>query len=348
MNVKEFSLKSNGNEKVSTNFKVKEFKCKDGSDAILVDIDFVAEKLQAMRDKFGTARVNSGYRTETYNAKVGGATNSYHVKGRAFDVTFKNGTISEWAAYAYEIGITGIIQYNTFVHLDSRDAPYYAINNNGKITKLTGFESTEKESVKVIDVSTYQGTIDWEKAKADGVQGAIFKIINKSGATDSQFERNWSECSSANINLPIYGVYNYSYATSVSEAEAYAKKVIEVLNGRTAKVYLDVEDKCQQGIGQLLVDIINAYKAVIEAAGLEFEVYTGLSFYKSYIKPYSGQINCRFWIARYPSTKTMKLSDTPDMTKKPVIDHELSGWQYSSAGSVSGIGNNVDLNIMYI
>ena len=138
--VVEYSLKKDGSKKISANFTVKEFACKDGSDKILIDTDFVVDKLQKIRSHFNAAvTINSGYRTTSYNKKVGGAVNSYHVKGQAFDIVVKGKTPAEVAAYACSIGIPGIIQYNTFVHVDSRAVKYYARNNNGNVTKVIKF-----------------------------------------------------------------------------------------------------------------------------------------------------------------------------------------------------------------
>lgn len=140
ISVKTYSLSKDGNQDISPNFKVKEFRCKDGSDEILIDTDFVQNYLQKIRDHFGaTVTINSGYRTATYNKKVGGAANSYHVKGQAFDIAVKGYTPLEVARYSQSLGIMGIIQYNTFVHVDSRENKYWACDNNGKITKKDNF-----------------------------------------------------------------------------------------------------------------------------------------------------------------------------------------------------------------
>lgn len=191
-------------------------------------------------------------------------------------------------------------------------------------------------SKKVIDVSSYQGVINWIKVKASGVQGAILKIIRKDLNPDKQFENNWNGCQAANV--PIVGVYNYSYATTVAKAKADAKRVLSILADRKVKVWLDVEDVCQKGLGITLIHIIQAYQEVIEGAGLEFGVYTGLSFYNSYIKPWAGYLTCRFWIARYRN---------PVVANQPIIKHILEGWQYSSEERVSGIAGNVDMNLWY-
>lgn len=135
--IKVFSFKSDKNKSISTNFKVKEFKCNDGSDKIIVDTEFVETVLQKIRNHFGAPITNnSAYRTPTYNKKVGGASSSYHVKGRAFDIVVKGHTPSEVAKYARSIGVNGVIEYNTFVHVDSRPKEYWARNNNGKVTTV--------------------------------------------------------------------------------------------------------------------------------------------------------------------------------------------------------------------
>ena len=200
-------------------------------------------------------------------------------------------------------------------------------------------------SKKVIDVSSYKCLIDWAKVKAAGIHGAILKVIRKDLNPDNQFENNWSGCKKA--GMPIAGVYNYSYANTVDKARSDAQKVVDTLAGRRAKVWLDAEDACLKGLGQKLIDIILAYQAVIRAAGLEFGVYTGLSFYNDYIKPYANQIDCNFWIARYPSTSRKNVDDVPPVDKQPLVSHILEGWQWASTGRVSGISGNVDFNQWY-
>lgn len=140
VDVVEFSLEADGEKQVSENFKVKEFRCKDGSDKILIDVEFVTNKLQAIRDHFGApVTINSAYRTESYNAQVGGAKSSYHMKGQAFDIVVQGHTPLEVAQYAQTLDINGIIQYNGFVHVDSRQNRYWARNDNGTVTPKSGF-----------------------------------------------------------------------------------------------------------------------------------------------------------------------------------------------------------------
>ena len=138
--IKIYSLKADGNKAISANFKVKEFACKDKSDAIVLHESFIRDKLQKIRSHFNAAvTFNSAYRTPEHNRREGGTPNSYHIKGRAFDIVAKGKTPAEVARYAASIGIKGIIQYNSFVHVDSRAVKYWAKKINDKETKVTGF-----------------------------------------------------------------------------------------------------------------------------------------------------------------------------------------------------------------
>lgn len=140
--IKVYSLKSDGNKSISPNFKVKEFACKDKADIIVLHEEFVQDKLQAIRDHFkAPVTFNSAYRTPEHNRskEVGGAKNSFHIKGRAFDVVVKGKVPMEVARYAQNIGIKGIILYKSFVHVDSRPVKYWAKKDTGKETPVSSF-----------------------------------------------------------------------------------------------------------------------------------------------------------------------------------------------------------------
>ena len=108
MTVKKYSLKKSGNLHLSPHFTVKEFACSDGSDEVKVDSALI-DYLQQIRDHFGkSVRITSGYRSPTYNAKVGGVKNSYHMKGMAADIVIDGVKSKEVAQYAETIGCGGI------------------------------------------------------------------------------------------------------------------------------------------------------------------------------------------------------------------------------------------------
>jgi uncharacterized protein YcbK (DUF882 family) len=118
-----YSKAKDGDKKLSTNFKVKEFASKDGSDAVLVAPRLVMV-LQSLRSHFCAAvTINSGYRTPQYNAKVGGVTDSQHCYGTAADIVVRGKTPAQVAAYARQLmpDWGGVGKYASFTHIDVRE-----------------------------------------------------------------------------------------------------------------------------------------------------------------------------------------------------------------------------------
>lgn len=120
-----YSKAKDGGKKLSTNFTVKEFACKDGSDAVLIAPRLVMV-LQSIRSRFGAAvTINSGYRTPQYNAKVGGVAHSQHCYGTAADITVRGQTPAAVAAYARQLmpdwGGVGVYSQKGFTHIDVRE-----------------------------------------------------------------------------------------------------------------------------------------------------------------------------------------------------------------------------------
>ena len=124
MAVKSYSVAKDGNTNLSKNFKVSEFACKDGSDKVLIDTELI-NLLQRIRDHFGKpVTINSAYRNATYNAKIGGVSNSQHTKGTAADIVVSGVSPKKVAQYAEYIMPQkgGIGEYGTFTHVDVRDS----------------------------------------------------------------------------------------------------------------------------------------------------------------------------------------------------------------------------------
>lgn len=134
MSVKTYSLKKDGDKKLSANFTVREFRCKDGSDTILISLDTVVI-LQAVRDYFGKpVTINSAYRTPSHNKKVGGATSSQHVKGTACDIVVSGVPASAVAAFLEaKYPTSGIGLYSTFTHIDTRGRKTYWKNSGSNV-----------------------------------------------------------------------------------------------------------------------------------------------------------------------------------------------------------------------
>ena len=121
-NVKVYSKAKDGNTKLSANFKVKEFACLDGTDTIFVS-DELVKILQKVRNHFGKAVViNSAYRTEAHNKKVGGSANSQHKYGMAADIRINGVSPKTIATYLNTLmpNSGGIGVYSSFVHIEVR------------------------------------------------------------------------------------------------------------------------------------------------------------------------------------------------------------------------------------
>lgn len=159
MSVKTYSLKKDGSKKLSENFTVSEFACKDGSDKILIDTELV-NVLQKIRNHFGKpVTINSAYRNPSYNKKIGGVSNSQHTKGTAVDICINSISPLEIARYTEYImpAKGGIGLYDNFVHIDVR-ASRSRWTNFGTEKNVDGFTGY-KEPVKLLESAN---DIVWE------------------------------------------------------------------------------------------------------------------------------------------------------------------------------------------
>ena len=192
--------------------------------------------------------------------------------------------------------------------------------------------------IRGIDVSAWQGKIDWKTVADYGMGFAILRITEAGNVIDSYFEQNFSEC--RKYNIPV-GAYKYSYAMTVAEIQSEAKKVVEVLNGRKLQypVWLDLEWNNQRSLGaEQIHKLAEAFEKIITAAGYKFGIYCNVDWYLnvicSHLKKYD------FWIACYPE------SDNGTLQERLRPDFGV-GWQYSSKAKIPGISGTVDRNVFY-
>lgn len=191
---------------------------------------------------------------------------------------------------------------------------------------------------KGIDVSAWQGAIDWDTVANYGMGFAILRVTEAGNVIDSCFEKNYSGCQKHNIPT---GAYKYSYAMTVAEIQSEARKVVEVLNGRKLQypVWLDLEWNNQRSLGaEQIHKLAEAFEKIITAAGYKFGIYCNVDWYLnvicSHLKKYD------FWIARYPA------SDNGTLQERLRPDFGV-GWQYSSKAKIPGISGTVDRNVFY-
>ncbi|QTB90054.1 RICIN domain-containing protein [Bifidobacterium saguini] len=210
---------------------------------------------------------------------------------------------------------------------------FFDANNNLFVQQAKG----------VIDVSTYQGTIDWQAAKNAGVEGAIIRIsYGWDNGFDTQALRNISECK--RLGIP-FGIYSYSYAYDSATAANEGNDIVKLLKQAGVNpgdlsypVFYDLERWSWTGHTpptdpNVYDGIVNTWYSKLKTAGYNnLGVYSYTSYLNSSLNKASIHAKTR-WVAQYGSTM--------GFTSWPTNDR---GWQYTSGGSIAGISGRVDLN----
>ena len=216
------------------------------------------------------------------------------------------------------------VMYTGWHTIDGRK---YYFNPDGVLKSLTG-----------IDVSKYQGKIDWDKVKNDGIDFAIIRIGFGEDITsqdDPSAIYNMSECT--RLNIP-FGVYLYSYALSQEQVNSEVSHALRMIKGftPTVGVFYDMEDQSQ--INALTISELNtfaySFMSQIRRAGYTAGLYANKYWLTTYLTNDNLQ-EYLTWIANYNLTGTQ----SPDYDKPYQI------WQYSSTGTVNGIDGDVDLDV---
>lgn len=189
--------------------------------------------------------------------------------------------------------------------------------------------------------------VNYRSALNSGIEAVILKVINVQNDPDGRFYEHMAGCNS--VGLPVIAGYTYSYANTVDKAKKAADAFVEVGAPKGIDTMaLDLEDKSMMGLGSKIVTIIDIYRETARAAGMDFLIYTGASYYNPCLKPYAREItDIPIWWARYPLSKEFTpTTPTPDAKYLPTgID--IVGWQYTSKGVIRGASGYVDLNIWY-
>lgn len=195
----------------------------------------------------------------------------------------------------------------------------------------------------VIDVSEWQGDIDWAKAKADGVEGVIIRLgYGEGNNADKKARRNISECK--RLGIP-FGIYWYSYADTPSIAKGEGADVVAKLKqfGVNASdlaypVYYDLEKWTWEGHQpptdpNVYNDIVNNWYSALQSAGYKnLSVYSYTSYLQGPLK-HADIYAKTTWVAQYGARMGFDSFQT-----------NSRGWQYTSSGKVDGISGNVDMN----
>lgn len=195
--------------------------------------------------------------------------------------------------------------------------------------------------MKGIDISSWQGKIDWSKVKSQ-VDFAIIRCglgDNIEKQDDSQFLNNVNSCISNEIS---FGVYLYSYAKNLAGNESiqseieHCKRLLNKISVKPFCVYIDMEDDSTTYLGKLmLTNYALEFCKQITSLGYKAGVYANENWFKNYLDVAKiAEQGYSVWCAKYSSNK-------------PNISASYDIWQYSSTGKIDGISGNVDMNEMY-
>lgn len=193
--------------------------------------------------------------------------------------------------------------------------------------------------LKGIDVSVYQGDIDWERVKPQ-IDFAILRIglgDDIASQDDAKFERNYAEC--VRLGIP-FAVYFFSYAVNKAKIQSEIAHIKRLLDGKTinAPVYIDVENT--RGLdwrtisNAELLSVMQEFNNQLNALGYKMGIYSSRSAFWNEKMTDKWYDNISKWVAEY-GDKVNNFNRTYDI------------WQHTSKGRIDGINGNVDMNIMY-
>ena len=262
----------------------------------------------------------------------------------------------ERSAHNYEFGtyVTHIYAYDKNGNVNTIELNYHNIVNttvrqgwayiNGQkyFFDNAGNIAGNMPAKKIIDVSSYNGNIDWDTVKQYGdIDGAILRITAHPGyyIEDTQFARNLAEC--RRLNIP-FGVYIYDYANNTNDAVYEANFVIDILRKYNVSpselsypVYYDLE-RTQISKAQNIANM-NAFISTMNANGYTAHVYSYRAMLNDTLNDPSIWANVS-WMAAY--TNTIGWSN-------PYYKGNF-GWQYTSSGTIPGISGSVDISCWYV
>ena len=187
--------------------------------------------------------------------------------------------------------------------------------------------------VSCVDISEFQQGINFNKMKSDGIKAVIIRAGygRESSQKDSMFESHYKNAKSENMMI---GVYWYSYADSVGDAEKEAKACLECINNKSLDmpIYYDLEDNSQTKLGKAkLTEIAERFCETIKKSNYRAGVYANLNWFNNYLDYDKLKKKYSIWLAQYNSVNELNCDI----------------WQNSSTGRVSGYNGRLDTNVIY-
>lgn len=192
-------------------------------------------------------------------------------------------------------------------------------------------------AIKGIDVSEFQGNINWNKVKADGIEFAILKLGNiydyDANYKDSKFDTNYKNARANGIKI---GAYIYNYCNTIDTLKKGLEWAIKKLEGKKLDLpfYLDMEDKDIQGeTKETLTNQCNEFARIVKKEDYQAGVYANANWLKNELNVSDFDKDLSIWVAQYEVSKPQ--IDNPDI------------WQYTSDGKINGVSGRCDVNYLY-
>jgi lysozyme len=182
-----------------------------------------------------------------------------------------------------------------------------------------------------IDVSHYQGAIDWQKVAGSGVKFAFAKAAEGDTVTDSQFSTNWSGMAEAGLLRGAYDFYTVGSDPN-TQAQHFLDRVKLVPGDLPPMVDIETEGKAGESDSGLITDLRRYIDILSRAYGTAPFIYTGPGFWNDHLNDSFG--DCPLWVAEYGVSSPKAVSGWS----------YWSIWQYSQTGSVPGVSGDVDLD----
>lgn len=259
----------------------------------------------------------------------------YNVPGGSTRVRVK-----EKVEYVVIDDISLLLKTEADINAEAEDTAQ-AIEDADK-TEIKKAQAVTGNAVLGIDVSKWQGEIDWDKVKNDGIDFAIIRCGYRGSATgslveDPYFEQNIKGAAAAGIKV---GVYFFSQAVNEVEAVEEASAAVRLIKDYELQypVFIDTESAGGDGRADSLdvktrTAVCEAFCSTIENAGYEAGVYASRNWYNKNLETASLEPYI-IWLAEYRSV--------------PLYQGYYHMWQYTSKGKVDGIDGKVDMNISYL
>ncbi|MDE5770466.1 MAG: glycoside hydrolase family 25 protein [Ruminococcus sp.] len=311
-------------------------------------------QISAMTEAFCSTLEAKGYRVGVYSYTTFLKTKIYSEILDKYDVWVAHFDVSapsysgdygmwQYTASGYVDGVPGVVDldvsYVNYPYIMSPDTyvDRPATSFDSGIRDITSTTIAPSYKKKGIDVSVWQGDIDWNAVKESGevdyaiIRAGYGRLVSQK---DKNFDYNIQTAQSLGIDC---GVYWYSYATDVNGAIEEAKACCEVIKDYKFEypVYFDIEDPCVDNLSMAEIDAITeAFCSYMEEQGY----YCGITSYSNFLKNKLGVSflnRYAVWIAHYN-------------VKKPSYGGYYGMWQYTSTGKIDGINGSVDLDYAYV